>query len=82
MAAVNNRWTVTTRSALTFRFASFLRLPTPATPHARTLGASTSDSLYENEKTKNSWTDNNFVKLLERTLFSRLLQSRFWTGIR
>jgi hypothetical protein len=30
---------VTTRSALTFRFASFLRLPIPATPHARTLCA-------------------------------------------
>ncbi|MBT1706520.1 hypothetical protein, partial [Chryseosolibacter indicus] len=26
-----------TRSALTFRFATSLRLPIPATPHARTL---------------------------------------------
>ena len=30
---------MTTRSALTFRFAAFLRFPTPATPHARTLAA-------------------------------------------
>lgn len=30
---------MTTRSALTFRFAAFLRLPIPATPHARTLVA-------------------------------------------
>ena len=37
---VSSRWTVTTRSAFTFRFAAFLRFPIPATPHARTLCAS------------------------------------------
>jgi hypothetical protein len=36
---------VTTRSALTFRFASLLRLPIPATPHARTLAVILHDKL-------------------------------------